>query len=100
MPYVSGGLAVADVDMTMDFTNSLSGWGKDTVSQKKVGYTVGGGVEYMFTRNILLRLEGSYFDLGRDDDSFPMVDPSITDSPRFGSDITGFTLTAGISYKF
>lgn len=101
MPYISGGLAIAKVDMTADYTNVLFFTGlKDTVSQTKFGYTLGGGVEYMFTNNILLRLEGTYFDLGKSYDPFfirPLVPPQGT---GFGSDITGFTLTAGISYKF
>lgn len=94
MPFISGGLSIADVDTTMDAT--IDGIPKQTVSDTKYGYAVGGGVEYMFTHNILFRLEGMYFDLGEDDTFFDQVDNTAI----FRSDNTGFIITAGISYKF
>lgn len=57
MPYITGGLAVADVD-----ASSLNGaFGK---SDTKAGWTVGGGLEVKLDRNWSLKAEYLYVDLG------------------------------------
>jgi outer membrane immunogenic protein len=49
MPFVAGGLAVADIDLRR------AGVGKD--SEVHFGFTVGGGLDFMATENIVVRAE-------------------------------------------
>jgi outer membrane immunogenic protein len=67
--YVTGGVAFAGVS---------NGWGNGyglpigtccniQNSQTKVGWVAGAGVEHMFTRNLSVRSEFLYYDLGRND---------------------------------
>jgi outer membrane immunogenic protein len=81
--YVKGGYAWAD----SRFTNGFSGdGGRD-------GYTVGGGLEYLFTQNWSGKVEYQYYDFG-------------TVSPIGGGvALTGFrndehTIKAGLNYRF
>jgi len=50
--YVAGGVAFGDTKL-------------GTVSQGRVGYTVGAGLDYAFTNNFIGRVEYRYTDLGR-----------------------------------
>jgi outer membrane immunogenic protein len=66
-------------------------------SKTKTGWTVGGGVEHMLTRNWTIGLEGLFVDLGR---------TSVNNGSPFGTDkTTRFTNQAVIgrvklNYKF
>jgi outer membrane immunogenic protein len=81
--YVKGGYAWAD----SRFTNGFSGnGGRD-------GYTVGGGLEYLFTRNWSGKIEYQYYDFGTTN----FVTPVLA--------IGGFrndehTVKAGLNYRF
>jgi outer membrane immunogenic protein len=58
--YVKGGAAFADIRTdirdTADFNRR---------DETKVGWTVGGGVEWMFANNWVIGVEGNYYDFGR-----------------------------------
>jgi outer membrane immunogenic protein len=68
--YITGGVAFGGVN---------NGWGRGYAglptgvccniqnSQTKVGWVAGFGVEHMFTRNLSVRSEFLYYDLGRND---------------------------------
>jgi outer membrane immunogenic protein len=60
MAYVTAGVAFGGVKNSLVF-------GPDELSQSKtrVGWTVGGGIEHMWTRNFTVALEGLFVDLGR-----------------------------------
>ena len=81
--YVKGGYAWAD----SRFTNGFSGnGGRD-------GYTVGGGLEYLFTQNWSGKIEYQYYDFG----TVNAVAPGVV--------LTGFrndehTIKAGLNYRF
>ena len=59
MFYATGGAAFAEFR-----TNYATTLGFDNLSHTRVGYTVGGGVEYAITNNFSLRGEYRYSDFG------------------------------------
>ena len=60
--YATGGAAFGG--FTNNYANTLNGL-TDSFSHTRVGYTVGGGLEYAFTNNISVRAEYRYTDFGR-----------------------------------
>ena len=93
--YATGGLAYAKVrdsyqgDTTYNWTST--GW--------RAGYTVGGGVEYMFNKNWSVKGEGLFYDLGSKD--------HITQGPGLGfaavgihDHMTGAVGRIGLNYLF
>jgi outer membrane immunogenic protein len=87
LPYVTGGFAFSDWDLKA--SNALTS-GSD--SETFTGWTVGGGLEYAFTQNVIGRVEYRYTDYGDTD-----ID--------IGGDRTKFDLHTnavriGVSYKF
>jgi outer membrane immunogenic protein len=59
--YVTGGLAVGGVKNTW---TSPFGFGTKSESKTRVGWTVGGGIEYLINPNWTVAFEGLYVDLG------------------------------------
>jgi len=83
MLYVKGGYAWAD----SRFTNGFSGdGGRD-------GYTVGGGMEYMFTQNWSGKIEYQYYDFGN-------VTPIFNNVAVAGFKNDEHTVKAGLNYRF
>lgn len=81
--YAKGGLAYGETE------GKLGGWSKSSWS---TGWTVGGGVEKAFTKNVTGFLEYDYFDLSDVDFTTPVGNVSV------GSPIN--VIKAGINYKF
>ena len=83
--YVKGGYAWAD----SRFTNGFSGnGGRD-------GYTVGGGLEYLFTQNWSGKIEYQYYDFGNSTafgGALPIAGSSFTNDVH--------TVKAGLNYRF
>ncbi len=65
--YATGGAAFAEFR-----TNYATTLGSDSLSRSRVGYTVGGGVEYAITNNFSLRGEYRYSDFGTFTDFAPV----------------------------
>jgi outer membrane immunogenic protein len=68
LPYVTGGLAIGDIDFDQEITQFFRGRvffdeGGST-SETKVGWMVGGGLEYALTDHWHLRGQYQYIDLG------------------------------------
>lgn len=83
LPYIAGGLALGEIETT--FNSPLGG---DSHSDTHAGWTIGGGVDFAMTDNILLRAEYRYTDFGSE--TFEDADTDLTTSDvRFG-----------IAYKF
>ncbi len=82
--YAAGGLAYADREV------KVSGFGKD--SKTALGWTVGGGVEYAATDNIVARVDYRYSDFGKD--NFKLNGASTR------NDYTENRVMAGVAYKF
>jgi outer membrane immunogenic protein len=63
MAYTTAGVAFGGVRNIADY--SSFGGNITSESKTRVGWTVGGGVEHMWTRNFTIALEGLFVDLGR-----------------------------------
>ena len=104
MPYVSAGLALAEQRLGNVVTagstpGSVTLFGPRTVS--RTGYSLGVGGEFMFTRNILGRIEYIFDDYGSNTGGLGANDPvfaGVTGNVR--SRLTTNTIRAGLAYKF
>ena len=92
--YATGGAAFGDLRNT--YVNGING-ATDQFSHTRVGYTVGGGVEYAFTNNLSVRVEYRYTDYGSFNDT-------LVNSTGTGVNVrhkeTDNRVQAGFSYKF
>jgi outer membrane immunogenic protein len=112
--YATGGLAYADIDNDLNGTGSftsVNGTNYSSVSDKdkdSIGYTVGGGVDFLATKNISFGLEYLYTDLGKAKTSTTFdADPATIaggDPASFGvetkTDLDFHTVMAKASYRF
>ena len=83
--YAKGGYAFADYDEALYDSNGVAAaFSKSSQS----GYTVGGGLEYLFTQNWSGKLEYQYFDFGN--------------TTFFGESVKNdqHTVKAGLNYRF
>ena len=92
--YATGGVAFGGIDNT--YSNTLNGL-TDSTSHTRVGYTVGGGVEYAFTNNWSLRAEYRYTDFGTFSDNLANATAGGVNVRHHESDNR---VQAGFSYKF
>lgn len=92
--YATGGVAFGGLRNA--YTNTVTG-GLDSISHTRVGYTVGGGVEYSITNNVSLRAEYRFTDFGSFNDT-------LAASSNGGVNVrqreTDNRVQGGISYKF
>jgi outer membrane immunogenic protein len=88
LPYITGGVAYGDIKATA----SLGPFSASS-SKNKIGWTLGGGLEYAFLGNWSGKIEYLYVDLGNFDPGF--VAP-LTSSVSLQENI----VRAGLNYKF
>lgn len=64
LPYIAGGVSFARVKDFVGVTNASS---RNTIEQSdtRVGFTIGAGLDYALTNNLLLRAEYRYADYGK-----------------------------------
>lgn len=84
LPYVTGGLAVGDVRGSV-VTPLAAATGTDT----RTGWTVGAGLEYSLTRNLSLKAEYLFVDLG-----------SSAAIPGDSVDFASHIVRAGLNWRF
>lgn len=87
--FVAGGLAVARHTLSAEENNQSHG----DDSQTHTGWTIGAGVEYGLTDNLLLRAEYLYDDYGSQT-------YSDDEGDEYDVDLTAQTARAALSYKF
>jgi outer membrane immunogenic protein len=83
--YAKGGYAFADYNTTVIDLNTGLGAG---VTSKSDGYTVGGGLEYLFTQNWSGKVEYQYYDFGN------------VDFGTFSVKNDEHVVKAGLNYRF
>ena len=106
--YATGGLAVADVhvsnfyvDQFAAVSNTVTGASSNNVT--KLGWTVGGGIEYALNRNWTAKVEYLYVDFGSVDTtlSTTVTPPKTTPNQMATSaDLHANIARAGINYRF
>ncbi len=106
--YGTGGLAYGGVTTNTSIfqagTNGFSGFGATSFSDTRVGWTAGGGLEWMFMPRWSAKVEYLYYDLGNVSTSgvltstfFPIATYGITQqTTRFNGNI----VRAGVNYHF
>jgi outer membrane immunogenic protein len=102
--YITGGLAYGRVNAGFSGNfNATNDHFSGSESKVETGWTIGGGLEYAFDRNWLLRGEYLYYDLGSTD--FTTIGTGRAASVAAGNfvgsvDTSGHIARLGISYKF
>jgi len=93
LTYVKAGYAGADVETSArDFLNF-----RVTDSQTHHGWTVGGGIEYLASENLILGVEYNYYDFGSED--YGRWLPWLETDRLVRNDVDLHTVTARVSYK-
>ena len=76
---------------------NLATGGFDQFSHTRVGYTVGGGIDYAFTNNVSVRAEYRYTDFGSFTDNLTNSTGGVINVSHRETDNR---VQAGVSYKF
>ena len=96
MPYITGGVAFSDWDIDSNISDPILGDFHFSDSKSFTGWTIGAGLDYAFTPNLIGRLEYRYTDWGDADfhNDFLGVDF------HRDSSINESTVRLGVAYKF
>jgi outer membrane immunogenic protein len=103
--YATGGVAVANVKASWQYTDSLANTESASLSKTKVGWTVGGGVEYALSQAWSVKAEYLYVDLGDEQiTTHNLLNAGvipIPGQPFFHSvSLKSNIVRAGLNYKF
>ena len=90
LPYIAGGVAFANVEGFYDYISP------GTIDDTLTGWTIGGGVDYGVTDNLILRAEYRYSDFGEVTEQ-PFL-PSFANEQTL--ELTSHDVRIGIAYKF
>src|SRR3978361_1458661 len=91
--YAKGGYAYSDNRETLTFAGAPIPFAFD--HNRRDGYTVGAGVEYMFAQNFSARVEYQYYDFGRS----AFIAP-VAFVPFGAFRVDEHTVKAGLNYRF
>ena len=95
LPFVTGGVAFGRIKQTINTTSlDPNPVGDDQFTSKswKTGYTVGAGVDYATTDNVILRLEYRFTDFGKQTEG--------DNEGGYSSRLRTNDLRLGVAYKF
>ncbi|BCP53083.1 membrane protein [Kaistia sp. 32K] len=97
--YGTGGAAYGDVESSSSYTDNVLGFtDSNSFSDTRWGWTAGAGVEYGITKNITLKTEYLYVDLGSiHTNSLNGFQGIVGDND---ADIKFHTVKLGLNYKF
>ena len=100
--YVTGGLAVLDVDVSASCVAASGNWctadRRQSDSDLKVGWTLGAGFEMLLRDNLYLRGEYRYSDYGSVDTTLFASAPA--DQVQTSVDLESHTLSIGVARRF
>jgi outer membrane immunogenic protein len=88
--FVAGGLAIADFEFHEGAVTTTT---LPPPGGTYVGWSIGGGIEYAFTRNLVGRVEYLY-------DDFDHKDYTGVDGDPYRVSLTGQTLRGALAWKF
>lgn len=100
--YGTGGFAFGEVGYSGSITAPGLLWSGSS-SDTRVGYALGGGLEYAFTNNITAKVEYLYYDLGRQNYTLAAQTAAAANTGAFGSvrgETKGSIVRAGLNFKF
>ncbi len=104
--YATGGLAYGSFDTALSVTTAAGAggpvWGGSSDSVR-AGWTAGAGLEYAITNNWTVKLEGLYYDLGRQTiTAAPLNAAAVATGVAYQGRVqnTGTIIRAGMNYKF
>jgi outer membrane immunogenic protein len=105
LAYATGGLALTNLGATNSFVDNVvpPGTGSSSGSATKVGWTVGGGVEWAWSRNWSVKAEYLYLNFGSVAASGTIINPAgpgYANAISTSTDLTAQVARAGINYKF
>lgn len=101
--YATGGVAWAEVHGTTTATLTFGPaafTATDSYSKKKVGWTVGGGLEYALTKNWSAKAEYLYVDLGDHDGTMAVVVAGAPINFAVHQKLDEHLVRAGFNYRF
>ena len=88
LPYIAGGVVLGGIKDTVTTNNSSF-----TSDKTRAGWTIGGGVDYAATDNVVLRLEYRYTDFGKQNFN-------LNNSTNYSRKLSTNDIRIGIAYKF
>jgi outer membrane immunogenic protein len=105
LAYVTGGLALTDFRVTnsSDNPNALGDFGGASNSDRRAGWTVGGGLEWAVTDRWTVKGEYLFVNLGSVATWSPATGPGFagySSGPGTSSDLTAHVARGGVNYKF
>ena len=92
LSYITGGVAIADVD----YGGGPVGGPCCGYSKTPIGYTIGAGVEYAFTDSWSARLEYRFTDLGKESGGLSPAFPGVA----MPVDLETHAVRLGVSFRF
>ncbi|RBO95890.1 outer membrane protein [Pseudochrobactrum asaccharolyticum] len=92
LPYIAGGVSIARLKDSFSLNNATNTVPVAESTTTRVGFTIGAGVDYAVTDNILLRAEYRYNDYGKKSIS--------ADNLSLDRKLSSNNVRLGIAYKF
>jgi outer membrane immunogenic protein len=96
--YGTGGLAYSDVNYTAE-VKRLADY-PVSLNETKVGWTVGGGAEYAFSRRWSVKVEYLYYDFGNQSATGNPIPPNPPFQVHYKWDTTSQSVTTGLNFRF
>ncbi|KAF0230616.1 MAG: hypothetical protein FD175_1376 [Beijerinckiaceae bacterium] len=95
LPYIAGGIALADYKGCTTLVATGACGANASFSDTRIGWTIGGGLAYAFTNNLIARIDYAYSAFGNKNHTTTGVAGGITRVK-----LETHAVRAGLSYKF
>jgi outer membrane immunogenic protein len=99
LPYITGGLAVTQIKYATTYADVTGNTEAAGQSSTRTGWTIGGGLEHVFSQNWTAKIEYLYANFGSTATSGPVL-PSNGQTFNHNVSLTSQIVRAGINYKF